>query len=85
MRNENLPQYLLAPSIASTQNHPKQHRLAAWVTSSDGKFCFRNLANGKYELRPSFGNGVNVAHIYVVIDKLSGENKDLPMAMTLGA
>jgi len=78
------PEYLLDRSIASANNRPKQTRLAACVTSADGKFCFRNLANGKYELRTSSRNGVNVTHDYVVIDRQSGEKKELSIEMTLG-
>jgi len=78
------PEYLLDHSIASANDRPKQRRLAACVASADGKFCFRNLANGKYELRSSSGNGVNVTHVYVVIDRQSGEKKDLSVEMTLG-
>jgi hypothetical protein len=78
------PEYLLDRSIDSANNRPKQRRLAACVASADGKFCFRNLANGKYELRSSSGNGVNVTHVYVVIDRQSGEKKDLSVEMTLG-
>ena len=78
------PEYLLDRSIASANNHPKQRRLAACMVSSDGKFRFRNLADGKYEIRSSSGNGVNVTHVYIVIDKQSGEKKDLVVEMTLG-
>jgi|HubBroStandDraft_1064217.scaffolds.fasta_scaffold38857_4 hypothetical protein len=78
------PEYLLDRSIASANNRPKQHRLAACVATADGKFCFRNLADGKYELRSSWKDGVNVTHVYVVIDKQSGEKKDLSVEMTLG-
>ena len=78
------PEYLLDHSIASANNRPKQRRLASCVASADGKFCFRNLANGKYELRSSSGDGVNVTHVYVVIDKQSGEKKGLVVEMTLG-
>ena len=78
------PEYLLDHSIVTANNRPKQRRLAACVASADGKFCFPNLANGKYELRLSSGNGVNVTHVYVVIDKQSGEQKDLSVEMTLG-
>jgi hypothetical protein len=78
------PEYLLAHSIGSANNRPKQRRLAACVASANGKFCFSNLADGKYELRSSSGNGVNVTHVYVVIDKQSGEKKDISVEMTLG-
>lgn len=78
------PEYLLDHSIVSANNRPKQRRLAACVASADGKFCFRNIGNGKYELRSSSGSGVNVTHVYVVIDKQSGEKKDLSVEMALG-
>ncbi|MGB6835672.1 MAG: carboxypeptidase-like regulatory domain-containing protein [Candidatus Acidiferrum sp.] len=78
------PEYLLDHSIVSANNRPKQRRLATCVASADGKFCFPNIGNGKYELRSSSGSGVNVTHVYVVIDKQTGEKKDLSVEMTLG-
>jgi hypothetical protein len=50
---------------------PKQKELAACVTAEDGKFCFRHLPPGKYELRASLNAGWNITHVYVVVDKKS--------------
>lgn len=62
----------------------RPRRLAACVTSEDGKFCFRHLRPGKYELRTSSKPGVNVTHVYVVVDKKAGQTKDLIARMSLG-
>lgn len=75
------PEYLLkqfGPPPAS------QKRLAACVTSEDGKFCFRHLAPGKYELRASSQAGVNVTHVYVVVNRRAGQTKELVVGMSVG-
>jgi Carboxypeptidase regulatory-like domain len=75
------PEYLLreGPSEA-----PKQKKLAACVTAEDGKFCFRHLPPGKYELRASINGGWNITHVYVVVDKKAGQTKRLRVGMSLG-
>ena len=75
------PEYLLQQWSAET---PKQRRLAACVAREDGKFCFRHLPPGKYELRASLNGGWNITHVYVVVDKKAGQTKKIQVRMTLG-
>jgi hypothetical protein len=75
------PEYLLK----NGGNAPNsQKRLASCVTSEDSKFCFRHLPPGKYELRASSKAGVNVTHVYVVVDKRAGQTKELVVGMSVG-
>jgi hypothetical protein len=76
------PDYLLDEN--SLGNHPDQKRLAACRTAADGKFCFRTLPSGKYELRSSLDGGWNITHIYVVVDKKAGQTKKIEVVMSLG-
>jgi hypothetical protein len=75
------PEYLLREWSSEA---PKQKRLAVCVTAEDGKFCFRHLAPGKYELRASLNGGWNITHVYVVVDKKAGHTKMLRVGMSLG-
>ena len=74
-------EYLLGENPLA--EHSEQKRVAACRTSTDGKFCFRELPPGKYELRSSLGSGWNVTHIYVVVAK-KGQAKRIQVEMTLG-
>jgi hypothetical protein len=78
------PDYLLDTSHSRSEGPPEQKRLAACRTAKDGKFCFRNLPPGKYELRSSMGSGWNVTHVYVVLDGQSKRNGKLKVLMLLG-
>jgi hypothetical protein len=78
------PGYLLDTSDSRSEGPPEQKRLAACRTGKDGKFCFRNLPAGKYELRSSLGSGWNVTHVYVVLDKHSKRDEKLNVLMLLG-
>jgi hypothetical protein len=78
------PDYLLDRSHSRNEGPPEQKRLAACRTAKDGKFCFRNLPAGKYELRSSLGSGWNVTHVYVVLDKHSKRDEKLKVLMLLG-
>ena len=75
------PEYLLSDKPG--EDRPQQRRLAACRTAVDGKFCFRNLPSGKYELRSSVGSGWDVTHLYVVVDK-KGQAKKIQVRMSLG-
>jgi hypothetical protein len=75
------PEYLLDDKPG--ENHPEQKRLAACRTAADGKFCFRNLPPGKYELRSSIGSGWDVTHVYVGVDN-NGAAKKIQIRMKLG-
>jgi len=76
------PDYLLDESWHG-QPHP-QKKLAACRTSAGGKFCFRHLSSGVYELRSSIGNGWNVTHVYIEVDTKTGSDKDVQVVMTMG-
>jgi hypothetical protein len=78
------PDYLLDTSHSRSEGPPEQKRLAACRTAKDGKFCFRNLPSGKYELRSSMGSGWNVTHVYVVLDGQSKRSGKLKVLMLLG-
>jgi len=77
------PDYLLDQNTPFTRNHPEQKRVAACRTSRDGKFCFRSLPPGKYELRSSIDSNWNVTQVYVVVDK-KGQTKKIQVRMKLG-
>jgi hypothetical protein len=75
------PDYLL-PNHSFRRG--KQVRVAACRTRSDGKFCFSDLASGRYELRLSSDQRSvkwNASQIYVVVDREKGDRKDLIVAM----
>lgn len=76
------PGYLLDQSRAGSP--PKQTRLRACVTSEDGSFCFRDVRSGSYELRASLSAGVDVTHVYAVIDAQSGSNEPIEVRLHLG-
>jgi hypothetical protein len=77
------PDYLLDQNAPFTRNHPEQKRVAACRTSRDGKFCFRSLPPGKYELRSSIDSNWNVTQVYVVVGK-KGQTKKIQVRMKLG-
>lgn len=76
------PEYLV--SDKPWDQKPQQNRLRACITSADGKFCFKNLPEGVYELRVSRSQGWNVTHVYIVVDRKAGSNKPLHVGMHLG-
>jgi len=78
------PDYLLDSSHSRREGSPEQKRLAICRTAADGKFCFRNLPPGKYELRSSLGPGWNVTHVYVVLDGQSKRAGKLKVLMLVG-
>lgn len=78
------PEYLLDRSTPYRRDHSEQKRVAACHTSADGKFCFRNLPPGKYELRASVDSGWEVTQIYVAVDKKAGKRKGLRVPMQVG-
>ena len=75
------PEYLLSENPSAY--HPNQKRVAACHTLEHGKFCFRGLPHGKYELRSSLNSGWNITHIYVVVDK-KGHTKKIQIHMSVG-
>ena len=78
------PDYLLDRSASNFKEPPEQKRLGVCRTASDGKFCFRGLRSGKYELRSSFGSGWNVTHVHVALDRKAGQHKGIQVEMSLG-
>jgi protocatechuate 3,4-dioxygenase beta subunit len=78
------PDYLLDSSHSRREGPPEQKRVAVCRTAADGKFCFRNLPPGKYELRSSLGSGWNVTHVYVVLDGQSKRGGELKVLMLVG-
>ena len=84
VENFDNPDYLLKTTPQNNLKQPQQKRLAACVTGPDGKFCFRHLPSGTYELRSSMKSGWNVTHVHVTVDKRSGESEEIAVRMSLG-
>ena len=74
------PEYLLQGEQKSPKN---QRRIAACLSDSQGRFCFHHIKPGKYELRSSMQSGINVTHLYVVIDR-NGTDRNLEVVMQMG-
>ncbi|RMG06910.1 MAG: carboxypeptidase regulatory-like domain-containing protein [Acidobacteria bacterium] len=53
----------------------RQQRIAACVTSSNGKFCFPKLSSGRYEVRFSKATDFDSTSIYVIVDPTRSPNK----------
>jgi hypothetical protein len=54
----------------------KQRRLKACITEADGRFCFKGIAKGWYELRASKEGGFEITHVEVFIDPKNPESTD---------
>ena len=86
------PDYLLCeweeynPNNCTTHPPKEQRRISACKTGKDGKFCFRNIPPGKYELRVSKDAGFNVNHLYVEVDPGNPESvsKAIVVDMSVG-
>ncbi len=76
------PEYLLSDRSLQPATQVTQKRLAACLTSA-GKFCFRDLRSGKYELRSSLDGGWNISPVYVVVGKKAGKRKSLQVKMSV--
>jgi hypothetical protein len=76
------PEYLLDEN--PLKGTPTQKRLAGRRTSSDGKFCFRDLPSGRYELRSSLDSGWNITHVYIVLDRKTGRREKIRVGMSIG-
>jgi hypothetical protein len=59
-------------------------RLGACKTAEDGKFCFKKLPSGKYEIRSSIDSGWDVTHVVVTVDTENGNNERIHLPMQLG-
>ena len=74
------PEYLVSDKPWGEK--PQQNRLRACATCADGKFCFKKLPDGVYEVRVSQDQGWNVTHS--AVDGKAGTNEPLHMGMRLG-
>lgn len=80
------PEYLLLKYPESEEKKKAQRWLAACVVGADGKFCFRGLRPGKYELRFSKAGGWNHTQVYVLVAaaKQKASNHSLEITMHPG-
>ena len=78
------PENLLQDRSTGSKVKSKQRRIAACRTGIDGKFCFRNVGPGKYELRSSIGFGINVTSVCVIVDPAEGTQEEINVDMVLG-
>ena len=62
----------------------EQKRLAACKTAEDGKFCFKSLPSGRYEIRSSIDTGWDVTHAVVTVDTKNGKTERLHLPMHVG-
>lgn len=65
------PEHLLPDYSGDFKKPYKQKRIAACIADDQGKFCFKNIPPGKYEIRCSIGSEWNVTYVYVVVDPKS--------------
>jgi protocatechuate 3,4-dioxygenase beta subunit len=77
-------EYLTQETADERKSPPKQTRIAACKTGPDGKFCFRNVLPGRYEIRSSVGSGINVSSMSVIVDPQKGHRKLITIRMTVG-
>jgi hypothetical protein len=63
----NNPDHLLLPYPQNIEKQKPQHRIAACVVGNDGRFCFANIAAGKYEVRFSKNGGWNNTSMVVTV------------------
>ena len=80
------PEHLLLSYPESVQNKKVQHRIAACVVGENGRFCFKNIPAGKYELRFSKDGGWNHTQVYVVVapSNRKATNRRLVISMQVG-
>jgi hypothetical protein len=78
------PDHLLKGAAPWDKDAPGQQRVAACVTGVDGRFCFRDLAPGAYELRSSFNSEWDVTHVYAVLDPKRGTTGRMVVDMVIG-
>jgi len=78
------PEYLLGDPLKFNTEKQNRRRIAACLTAEDGRFCFRELKPGKYELRASLGPGWDVTQVYVVLDPAKGQKKPMKLTLVVG-
>ncbi len=69
--------------IADSKNSALK-RVAGCRTSADGKFCFTDLAKGKYILRLSKDGGFAITEIIVKVSPKNGRDKEITGYVMLG-
>jgi hypothetical protein len=69
-------------SLSLDEKRRKQSIIASTVTSSNGKFEFRGISKGSYEVEFSNRQGWNVLSVFVVVDP-RGTSKQLCVEMSL--
>jgi hypothetical protein len=62
----------------------KLSRVTTCRTGADGKFCFRNLATGKYQIRSSIDSGWDVTFVNVIVDTRTGKDEQIDVPMEVG-
>ncbi len=77
------PEYLRSDLPSAQGEKPEQQRVAVCLTGSDGKFCFKHLQPGTYELRSSVSSGWDVTHIHVTVDP-KGKSEKIIVPMYIG-
>jgi len=80
------PEYLLKSKYPENVSR-NQKRMAACWTGADGKFYFKGVPKGAYELRFSKDGGWSITHVYIVINPNSrrSTNAKIIVEMTPGA
>jgi len=80
------PDHLLLGYPENLTKRKRQKRIAACETGANGKFCFRNIPPGKYEMRFSIGPNWNVTSVYIVMDPTyaGSSSEDIYVGMQLG-
>ncbi|MBC8031908.1 MAG: carboxypeptidase regulatory-like domain-containing protein [Pyrinomonadaceae bacterium] len=61
------PEHLLMSYPESEEMKKVQRRIAACVVGADGRFYFKNIRAGKYEVRFSKDGGWKYTHVHVVV------------------
>ena len=61
----------------------KRTRLASCVTGTDGRYCFSRVPRGKYELRASKDGGLEITHVYVVVDPKNRKSSDAELGISI--
>jgi hypothetical protein len=62
-----------------------QHWLGACITGPDGRFSFRHVRAGRYELRASVDASWNITHLLVTLAPSSGRtNSPIVISMRAG-
>jgi hypothetical protein len=77
---------LLSTYVEREEAKSKQRRLAACKTGADGRFCFKNIPAGKYELRMSVTYGINLSSTYLILapKNRKSSRKQLEVYLSVG-